>query len=116
VSAQPDVDAGGTAAETSEPARLARQLRAARVTLQWARAVTLANELLKLEPGNADALTTLKEARMQAKELYLRAYQLKESDPEEALKRFDEVVAMTPSDDDFHLKAQARSEELRGAR
>jgi hypothetical protein len=52
------------------------------------------------------------EARNQAREIYLRGYQLKDSSPDEAIRLFKDVMNMTPSDDDNHQKAKSRIAEL----
>ncbi|MFT3710271.1 MAG: pilus assembly protein N-terminal domain-containing protein [Archangium sp.] len=59
------------------------------------------------------AMNELAELRMDARELYLRGYQLKESDPVEAAKYFQQVVEMTPDDDETHQKAKSRLQELK---
>ncbi len=49
-------------------------------------------------------------------ELYMRAYQLRESNPEESLKLFKQVMAMTPAGDENHQKAKIRAASLEGKR
>ena len=41
----------------------------------------------------------------EAKELYLRAYSMRELQPENAKRLFQEVVRLTPGDSELHLKA-----------
>lgn len=48
-----------------------------------------------------------------ARDLYLRGYQLRESQPDLALQLFQQVVERTPADDATHQKAVARIQELR---
>jgi hypothetical protein len=38
--------------------------------------------------------------------MYLQAYALKETSPDEAVKLFKEVLVMTPKDDENHRKAE----------
>lgn len=48
-----------------------------------------------------------------ARDVYLRGYQLKESSPLEAAKLFRQVMQMTPPDDETHQKAKSRIAEVR---
>jgi len=79
---------------------------AARAAGQWARAVEYARRTLQADPGHAGASNILVELRQKAKDLYLQAYALKDANPEDAAPKFREVIAMTPSDDETHQKAQ----------
>ncbi len=98
----------------TEPLDVARLFEAdqARVRGQWVRVVGLAQQVTKLAPGHAGAAALINEVRAQVKDLYLRAYQLKDVDPHSAAALFDQVIAVTPPDDAYHLKAQARRAEL----
>jgi tetratricopeptide (TPR) repeat protein len=93
--------------------RLFTEAHHARVTGQWVRAVELARQVKSLDPRHGGALALLTEARDQARDVYLRAYQQKDFDPARAMTLFGEVVSMTLPDDELHLKAQARLDELR---
>lgn len=110
--------AGGTSSETSKPlrTRLASRyfLKAsqAKTTGNWAKAVEYARQALAAEPGHPGAQAIVTEARQISGDLYLRAYQLRDSDQAEALKLFKEVLAMTPSDDPNHAKAQGYIERF----
>jgi tetratricopeptide (TPR) repeat protein len=79
---------------------------AARAAGQWARAVEYARRTIQADPGHAGATNILNELRQKAKDLYLQAYALKDSNPEDAAPKFREVIAMTPPDDETHQKAQ----------
>ena len=48
----------------------------------------------------------------EARELYLRAYVLRDSEPEAAAELFRRVAEMTPEGNDLHTKAMARLLEL----
>jgi hypothetical protein len=104
--------AGGTSSETSKPlrTRLASRyfLKAsqAKTTGNWAKALENGRQALAAEPGHPGAQAIVTEARQISGDLYLRAYQLRDTDQPEALKLFKEVVAMTPPDDENHTKAQ----------
>lgn len=93
--------------------RLFTEAHQARVIGQWVRAVELARQVKSLDPRHAGALALLSEARDQARDTYLRGYQQKDFDPARAMTLFGEVVSMTLPDDELHLKAQARLDELR---
>jgi tetratricopeptide (TPR) repeat protein len=101
---------GGAARPT-----LLASMQAARAKGDWLKAVLLARDVQKAEPNNPDAATVLEDARNEARELYLRGYQLRETSPREARGLFKQVVAMTPADDDQQQKALSRLEELAGA-
>ncbi len=110
--------AGGTSSETSKPlrTRLASRyfLKAsqAKTTGNWAKAVEYGRQALAAEPGDPGAQAIVTEGRQLSGELYLRAYQLRDSDQAEALKLFKEVLAMTPPDDPNHIKAQGYIERF----
>jgi hypothetical protein len=78
----------------------------------WRRAMILVRQILVLDPRHSGALMIQNEGRTQAREVYLRAYQLKESSPQEALRLFQLVVEMTPPDDETHQKAKSRVAQL----
>lgn len=67
---------------------------------------------LEAEPGHPGAQAIVTEAKQISGDLYLRAYQLRDSDQVEALKLFKEVLAMTPPDDEKHVKAQGYIERF----
>lgn len=79
---------------------------AARVAGQWSRAVEYSRRTLQADPGHAGAKSILTELRQKAKDLYLQAYALKDSNPEDAAPKFREVIAMTSPDDETHQKAK----------
>ena len=110
--------AGGTSSETSKPLRTRVASRyflkasQAKTTGSWANAVEFGRQALAAEPGHAGAQAIITEARQVSGDLYLRAYQLRDSDQPEALKLFKEVLAMTPPDDPNHVKAQGYIERF----
>ncbi len=79
---------------------------------EWARAADLANKVLKVDPGHAGAQGIVTELRSKAKDLYLQAYSLKETSPDEAVKLFKDVLAMTARDDETHRKAEGWVDKL----
>ncbi len=78
----------------------------------WSKATEYARKVLQADPTHPGAQGIVGEARRQASELYMRAYQLRETSPEDAIKMFKEVKQMTPPDDDYHKKAEAKLEDL----
>lgn len=110
--------AGGPSSETSKPlrTRLASRyfLKAsqAKTTGNWPRAIELARKVQQADSGHVGAQALINEGRTQAREAYLRGYQLRESSPDEAIKLFKEVMSMTPPDDETHQKAKSRVNEL----
>ncbi|HEX8701004.1 MAG TPA: FHA domain-containing protein, partial [Myxococcaceae bacterium] len=85
---------------------------AARAAGQWARAVEYSRRTLQADPGHAGAQNIINDLKTKAKEIYLQAYALKDANPEDAIPKFREVIAMTPSDDETHEKAKNWLEKL----
>lgn len=84
----------------------------AKTTGNWSRAIELARKVLEADPGHVGAQSLVNEARTQAKDVYLRGYQLKDTNPDEAIRLFKDVMNMTPPDDEYHQKAKTRVTEL----
>ncbi len=112
--------AGGASTENAKQIRIRmaaafyRKASSAKTTGNWNRAIEYARKVLLADPSNAGAQGIISEARNQAKDVYLRGYQLKDSTPDEAVRLFKEVMTMTPRDDEIHQKAEARLAELQG--
>ncbi|WP_375772784.1 FHA domain-containing protein [Archangium gephyra] len=86
---------------------------AAKASGQYGRAMDNAQRALQADPGHTGAKNIVDELRQKAKDLYLFAYSLKDSNPEDAVPKFREVMAMTPSDDETHQKAKTWVEKLK---
>jgi tetratricopeptide (TPR) repeat protein len=84
----------------------------ARAAGQWSRAVEFARKTVQADPSHAGANNILNELKTKAKEVYLQAYAMKDSNPDEAVVKFKEVLAMTPSGDETHEKAKKWAEQL----
>jgi hypothetical protein len=111
--ATPSVTPAPTArVQGGDPGQLFADATAAKTAGRWAVATGLAQQVLSLDPAHAGAKDLLQEARALARDTYLRAYQLTDSSPDEAFRLYGEVLAMTAADDEYHLKAQARSAAL----
>ena len=87
-------------------AGLYKRASAAKASGDWARAMEFARKILKHDSGNSAAQSIVSEARGKAKDLYLQAYAMKESTPDEALRLFKDVMQMTPKDEELHVKAE----------
>ncbi|MDY7229442.1 FHA domain-containing protein [Hyalangium rubrum] len=85
---------------------------AAKAAGQWSRAIEYARRTLQADPGHAGASNIVNDLRSKAKEIYLQAYTLKAENPEDAIPKFKEVIAMTPPDDENHQKAKNWLEQL----
>ncbi|MBI3182190.1 MAG: FHA domain-containing protein [Myxococcales bacterium] len=85
---------------------------AAKAAGEWGRAMELAKKTLKVDPGHPGAQAIAAEMRGKAKDLYLQAYSLKETNPDEAMKLFKDVIAMTPRDDENNQKARRWIEQI----
>jgi tetratricopeptide (TPR) repeat protein len=71
-------------------------------------AVEAARRALALDPYDRAAQGVVDGARDYAKTVFMRAYAVQSSDPEEAKRLFKTVLQLTPADDEYHVKAQAR--------
>ncbi|RYZ35520.1 MAG: FHA domain-containing protein [Myxococcaceae bacterium] len=85
---------------------------AAKASGQYTRAMEHARRALQADPNHAGAANIVSDLRTKAKDLYMQAYSIKDSSPDEALPQFKDVVAMTPPDDELHGKAQGWVEKL----
>jgi tetratricopeptide (TPR) repeat protein len=106
------VRAGGGRASSLALAAMARaaalyynEASDAKTAGQWARAVDLATKAQRLAPAHPGALAIVGELKARAKELFVFAYSLKDTAPDEAVVRFKEVIALTRPDDETHRKA-----------
>jgi hypothetical protein len=112
--------AGGASSEmaksvrTQMVSRLYVKASQAKTTGNWSRAIELSRRILLADPQNIGAQALISEGRKQAHDVYLRGYQLKATDPDQAKVLFKEVIAMTPSDDEDHQKAKAKIAEIDG--
>jgi tetratricopeptide (TPR) repeat protein len=97
---------------TQLASRLYVKASQAKTTGNWSRAVELARRALLADPGHVGAQSLVGEARAEAKNAYLRGYQLRETNPDEAIRLFKDVLNMAPPDDDYYQKAKARVAEL----
>jgi tetratricopeptide (TPR) repeat protein len=86
---------------------------AAKASGQYGRAMENAQRALQADPSHVGANNIATELRQKAKELYLQAYTIRESDPQEALPKFREVMAMTTPDDETYQKAKSWIEKMR---
>jgi len=89
-----------------------RTAAAAKTQGSWARASEFAERALQADPSHAGSRALVEEMKGKAKDLYLQAYANRSTDPDDAATKFRDVIAMTPSNDEWHKKAQARLEEM----
>jgi hypothetical protein len=85
---------------------------AAKAAGQYALAMENARYALQVNPNHIGAHDIVNEMRQKARDMYLQAYALKDTHPEDAVPLFHEVMAMTPSDDETHQKAKSWLERL----
>lgn len=110
--------AGGQSSELSRPVRtqlvskLFVKASQAKTTGNWPRAIELARKVQQADSGHVGAQALINEGRSQARDAYLRGYQIRETSPDEAIKLFKDVMNMTPPDDENHQKAKSRVAEL----
>lgn len=89
-----------------------KRAAAANAAGQWSRAMDLASKTLEAQPGHPEASAMVADIKARARELFLLAYSVKDSAPEEALRRLREVLAMAPAGDEMHRKAGEWIEKL----
>ena len=100
------------AAHASTMAKVFQQATKARDSGNWARAVELARQVVKSEPTHGDALALLEEGRQEARDAYMRGYQMRDVNPEEARRLFLYVMSLTQPEDDLNQKVKSRLAEL----
>jgi tetratricopeptide (TPR) repeat protein len=76
----------------------------------WAAAIEQAKKALAVDPNSACATALIQEGKTKAKDRFLVAYTADNED--DKIKGYKEVIAMTPKDDEYHLKAQAKLAEM----
>jgi lysophospholipase L1-like esterase len=109
---------GGVSSDLSKQLRirlatvLFKEASNAKAVRNWIAALSNAQIALEFAPGHPGANAIIEETRKLAQEIYLRGYQLRESNPDEAGKLFKEVMMMTPLGDTDHEKAKSRLEEM----
>jgi tetratricopeptide (TPR) repeat protein len=85
---------------------------AAKAAGQFGRAVDNAKKALQADPSHTGAKNIMDELKGRAKDVYLSAYSIKDTAPDDALTKFKDVVAMTAPDDEYHQKAKSWIEKL----
>jgi hypothetical protein len=78
----------------------------------WVKAAKMAKEALRMDSGNVAAASILEDLRGKAKDVYLSAYTIRESDPAAALVRFEEVLQLTSPGDENYQRAKFWIEKL----
>ncbi|WP_224367686.1 hypothetical protein [Hyalangium versicolor] len=86
--------------------------RKARGEKRWALAIEFAQHVLVADPKHDGAARLIKELRQKAKELHFLDLGNRDGNPEDAIPRFREVMALTLPDDELHLKAKHWIEQL----
>lgn len=95
---------------------LYKNASSARATGAWPRSMEFARRTLQADPSHRGASSILDELMLKSRDIYLRAYALKDTSPEEALPLFRDVMAMTPPEDELHQKARIWAEKLKPER
>ncbi len=102
-----------TAAASSRLSNLHyKRASAAKAAGDWGKASEFAKKALQADPDHGPARAMMNEMRAKAKEVYILAYTLKESEPEQALEKLHQVIDMTASDDEWNVKAKALVEKI----
>jgi tetratricopeptide (TPR) repeat protein len=110
--------AGGQSSDLAKPIRTKlatafyMEASKSKTVRDWVRAIEHARVVLEVDPSHPGATEIIQKAREQAHEIYLRGYQLRDTNPEEAARLFKDVMMMTPPDDPDHIKSRTRLQEL----
>jgi pSer/pThr/pTyr-binding forkhead associated (FHA) protein len=91
---------------------LCKSASAAKAAGQYARAGDLATQAGQADPGNNCATAMLGDLKTKAHDLFMQAYSLKDQDPDQAVEKFKQVIQMTSSDSEDHIKADKWIKEL----
>jgi tetratricopeptide (TPR) repeat protein len=89
-----------------------RSASSAKASGQWGRAMESARRALRADPGHEGAQSIIAEVQKKARDMYLQAYTIKDTNPDDAGPMFREVLSMTPPDDEYHQKAKTWLEKL----
>lgn len=90
-----------------------RKASAAKTVAQWPQAMQNALKVVDADPAHAGAQAIVTEGRERARELYLRCYQLRQTEPDQAVPLCNEVIAMLPAGDSQREKAERVIQALR---
>ncbi len=82
-----------------------KKASAARIVGDWPQAMVNAFKVLDADSSHSGAQTIVNDGRERAKDLYLRCYQLSQSEPEAAKPLCTEVSAMLPAGDAYREKS-----------
>jgi pSer/pThr/pTyr-binding forkhead associated (FHA) protein len=89
-----------------------RSASSAKASGQWGRAMESARRALRADPGHEGAQSIITEVQKKARDMYLQAYTIKDTNPEDAGPMFREVISMTTPDDETYQKAKTWLEKL----
>jgi len=73
---------------------------------QYGRALDYAQQALKMDPAHGGAMQIVTELRAKAKDVYLLGYSIKDTQPDEALQKFKDVLVMAPEGSEYYEKAK----------
>jgi pSer/pThr/pTyr-binding forkhead associated (FHA) protein len=89
-----------------------RSASSAKASGQWGRAMESAQRALRADPGHEGARSIVSEVQKKARDLYLQAYTIKDTNPDDAAPMFREVLSMTTPDDEYYQKAKTWLEKM----
>lgn len=90
-----------------------KQASSSKAAGQYGRAMENAQRALQADPSHAGANNIVAELRTKAKDLYMQAYALKDTNPEDAVPMFKDVMTMSTPDDETYQKAKGWVEKLK---
>ncbi len=100
------------AAGTRAAGMFYKNAAAAKSQGHWGRAQDWAKKALQADPGHPGAKGIAEEARTESRNVYLAAYGLKDTSPDEAVVKFRDVLKMTSPGDEYYDKAKHWIEKL----
>jgi tetratricopeptide (TPR) repeat protein len=83
-----------------------RNASSARVSGQWGKAAEWAKKAVAADPSHAGAAAIVQEVNAKARDVFMMGYTMKDQNPDEAVVRLREVLAMTAPGDEYYDKAQ----------
>lgn len=90
-----------------------KKASAARTVGDWPQAMVNALKVVDADSAHAGGQAIVNEGRERARELYLRCYQLRQTEPEQATPLCNEVIQMLPAGDSQREKAEKVIQALR---
>ena len=90
-----------------------KKASSAKIVADWPQVMLNAFKVIDAEPAHPGAQAMVAEGKERARELYLRCYQQRQTEPEQAVPLCNEVISMLPAGDSQREKAEKVIQALR---